>query len=368
MKENHVKSIEMSKVENHYIVSREELAAVEILKSTGEPLLEAAQAAYVAVRTVRCRLSGKREVCSMEISAAGMLEVLRQLLDAGIKTLKEREHTVPLQTAAWASVEERAGLRPTSRRDLRHFVRRILRVEGAADMPLRSIRPSDCKRILSSAFGNSPSSYKKGRAVLSSIFSFAIRQEWVDCNPALRVAVPLIQEKRISPLSNEEVDRLRAVAQTQQFKDMRFSLGLLLYSGVRPVEVERLSVEDVCWAERLVIIRPQKSKTGGGRVVPLRVLPGMSRQDCKVPRNWKKRWLEMRLAAGFTTWKADVCRHTFASYHAAYFRNMAELQLEMGHRNLALLRSRYMVPVHHKDAVVFWAGCRKHLEHANRAS
>lgn len=368
MKGKRVEPFVISMTQRRYAVSREELASVEILKSTGIPLLEAAQAAYVAVRAVRCRQEGKGEACSTGISGAGMPEILQQVLEAGIKTLQEREQTVPLHTAAWASVESRAGLRPTSRRDLRHFVRRILRVEGVADMPLRSIRVSDCKRILSAAFGNSPSSYKKGRAVLSSIFSFAIKQEWVDCNPALRVVVPPIQEKRILPLSNKEVDRLRAVAQTRKFEDMRFSLGLLLYSGVRPAEVERLSVDDVCWAERLVIIRPQKSKTGGGRVVPLRALPGLRRQDCTVPRNWKKRWLELRLAAGFTTWKADVCRHTFASYHAAYFRNMAELQLEMGHRNLALLRSRYMVPVHHKDAVSFWAGCRRHMKNTNLAS
>ena len=51
-----------------------------------------------------------------------------------------------------------------------------------------------------------------------------------------------------------------------------------------------------------------------------------------------------------------VCRHSFATYHAVLFRNLPELQLEMGHRNTSLLRSRYMVPAHRRDAVAFWRG------------
>ena len=65
-----------------------------------------------------------------------------------------------------------------------------------------------------------------------------------------------------------------------------------------------------------------------------------------------------RRAAGFRHWVPDVCRHTFATYHAAMFRNLPELQLEMGHRDTSLLRSRYMVPSSRKDAELFWKACR----------
>ena len=51
-----------------------------------------------------------------------------------------------------------------------------------------------------------------------------------------------------------------------------------------------------------------------------------------------------------------VCRHSFATYHAVLFRNLPELKLEMGHRDTSLLRSRYMVPAHRRDAVAFWRG------------
>ena len=62
-------------------------------------------------------------------------------------------------------------------------------------------------------------------------------------------------------------------------------------------------------------------------------------------------------AADFRHWVPDVCRHTFATYHAAKFRNLPELQLEMGHRDTALLRSRYMMPASRRSAELFWKGC-----------
>ena len=83
-------------------------------------------------------------------------------------------------------------------------------------------------------------------------------------------------------------------ARLPEFRDMRLSLALMLYGGIRP-------------------------------------------------------------AAGYCgAWVPDVCRHTFASYHAAYFRNLSELQLEMGHRDTSPLRSRYMMPTLKKEAAAFW--------------
>ena len=322
-----------------FSVTREELAALELLKSTGLPLLEAAQV-----------------VCAVMRIADGSMDKLLRTIQLGADELKKREHTVSLSVAAWASVEARKDLRPTTRRDLRHFVRRILRVEGVADMPLRSMSTADCKRILEAAFGTSASSYRKGRVILSSVFSYGIRQEWADSNPVTRIEVPAVQEKPIEPLTPEEVGKLHETASRREFRDMRFSLSLMLYGGIRPTEVSRLQAGDINWEEGYVIIRPHASKTGGGRAVPLRGVSDIRKCDRHIPRNWKHKWQALRRAAGFRHWVPDVCRHTFATYHAAMFRNLPDLQLEMGHRDTSLLRSRYMVPSCRKDAELFWRG------------
>ena len=38
----------------------------------------------------------------------------------------------------------------------------------------------------------------------------------------------------------------------------------------------------------------------------------------------------------------DVLRHTYASYFAKRFKDLPRLQLNMGHHDLSLLRSRYI--------------------------
>lgn len=143
----------------------------------------------------------------------------------------------------------------------------------------------------------------------------------------------------------DEVRRLEQAAERSEHCRMAFSLQLMLYCGVRPAEVTRINPQrDIVGNE--LIIRPQTSKTGGGRVIPLRKVRKFLRshpQQCCIPRNWQNRWHALRRAARFTEWRADVCRHTFATYHARYFKNMPALQAEMGHRDLSLLRSRYIM-------------------------
>ncbi len=281
-----------------------------------------------------------------------LLLLLRRVVRTGAKLVKDEEYTVSLETAVWASVEARSSyLRPISLRDLRYYARRILSVKNAAKLMLRSMKSNDCREILQAAFGHRQSAYVKGRAILHSVFAYGIRREWCDENPVTRLEVPRVQEHTIEPLTMEEVNRLRNAARNS---DMELSLNLMLYGGIRPAEVARLKVEDICWKEKQVIIRSQTSKTGGGRVVPLRGCEHISPQLRIIPCDWFRRWRQLRLAAGFTSWVPDACRHTFASYHAAYFKNLPALQLEMGHCDLHLLRTRYMRPVTARVASLFW--------------
>ncbi len=314
-----------------------------------------------------------------------MLHLLRRVIRAGTEVVKAAEQTVPFAEAAWASVEARAGRRATTLRDLRHFVRRMLRIqltdlEDAADvkgrearlpktsprqaetpalgvggLPLRSMTTAQCRRILHAAFGNSSHSFNKGRAILHSIFAYGQRREWCGENPVSRIESRRVQEKEIVPLNPQEVRRLEQAALQPEHREMRFSLHLLLYNGIRPQEVARLNAQHIQPEQKRVIIPAAGSKTGGGRVVPLRKIKSLKGVSLRIPRNWQKRWRALRRAAGFTCWQPDVCRHTFASYHAAYFRDMGALQLEMGHRSTDLLRSRYLNLPQVSKARQYWA-------------
>lgn len=321
--------------------------AIELIKSLPIELSDA----------VRLILECVEELGEPYTGRAALMQRLRQVVREGVAAVRAAEHTVCFEKAAWASVEHRQNRRPSTRRDLRCFVRRMLRVEGVGQLPLRKMTASHCRELLRRAFGSSANSYKKGRAILHSIFAFGIRREWCDANPVDRIEAPAISEQPIHPLSPAEVARLEAAARLPEHAPMRFSLHLMLYSGLRPHEVRRLKAGDIHTAESEIIIRPAVSKTGGGRVVPLRSQPPAAAK--LIPANWEMRWRALRRAAGFRHWQADACRHSFASYHAAYVRNLPLLQCEMGHANLHLLRTRYVSPVASQSAGEFWAGCPK---------
>ena len=283
------------------------------------------------------------------LNRAELMMLLRRVIVDGVEAVKKAEETVSFAEVVQQSLAARSGLRPTSRRNLRHYTNRMLRIEGVAERPLRAMGVKECRELLAAAFGNSPSSYHKGRAILHSIFAYGMRQEWCDRNPVDAIEAPRIKEKPIEPLSLEEVQRLERAAERPEHREMQLSLKLMLYCGIRPTEVTRIDPQRDIVGDEL-IIRPNTSKTGGGRVVPLRKVALYIRhhqEHLVIPDRWEQRWRALRRAARFRIWRPDSCRHTFATYHARYFKNMPALQAEMGHRDLSLLRSRYII-----------AGCR----------
>lgn len=283
--------------------------------------------------------------------------LLERIIKLGLQAIQAKDNTCTFQEAAERSIEARKHRRPATLHDLRYFTRRMLKVPGIAERPLRAMTTQECRKILDEAFSASPNSYKKGRAILHSIFNFGIRREWCDRNPVDKIEVPVIREKTISPLSLQTIQQLEKTCEQKPFRDMRLSLKLMLYCGLRPAEVSRLNPQqDIDWKLGHVLIRPRTSKTGGGRMIPLRRIARVPEKERLIPPRWEEKWRQLRRAAGLTFWQADACRHTFASYHAAHFRNLPALQLEMGHRDMGLLISRYMIPIPPKQAKVYWLG------------
>lgn len=321
----------------------------KILK--GLPVMAADAARLVMEAVERLGESGEGT------SRGALIARLRRVIELGVAAVKAEEDTAPFETVAWESIEARAGRRATTVRDLKHYVRRMLRIEGVAQRPLRAMTAGECRELLQAAFGGSVHSYRKGRAILHSIFVFGRRRGLCGANPVDDIEAPEAQEKEIVPLTVAQVRQLERTVEKPEHQDMGLSLYLLTYCGLRPNEVARLTPQDIRWREGEVVVRPSVSKTGGGRVVPMRCKKILRGVKHVIPRNWANRWRALRRAAGILTWQPDVLRHTFASYHAAHFRNLPELQLEMGHTSATLLRSRYVnaVRVSRREAAAFFA-------------
>ncbi|MBR5194667.1 MAG: tyrosine-type recombinase/integrase [Akkermansia sp.] len=238
------------------------------------------------------------------------------------------------------------------------------RCKGLAKRRVRSITPQECAGYIEQAF-DTPRQRQKARLILSGVFATAVKRGWCNANPVARVEAPRVEEQPVPILSPQEIEQITTTAETYQSGSCTAAVGMMLYAGIRPHEVARLTWEQVDLQERAIYILPRHSKTGGARRVTihkplLRILRAHKREDGEriCPANWLHHWRELRRAAGWDSpahrWPQDALRHTFASYHLSHFRSYAELQLEIGHRDATLLRTRYVDQRGVRNARAFW--------------
>ena len=296
----------------------------------------------------------------------------RNIIELGIKTYQTQNKDKTLIKGFEGYILSKSNLEKDSFKDIRYLGNRLFRIRpDMRYIRFSSINSARCLDWLESVF-STPSQFNKGRTFLSGFFSFAIKNKWIRENPILDIEPKFIEENEIKPLSMDEIKNLLYASLKPMNSDCRGALGIMLWAGVRPKELSRLRWKDVDLDEKIITIRSFNSKTGGTRHIEicsvlkkwLLQIPNREHSKHICPKDWLRRWKLLRDSAGFKgMWVNDVLRHTFASYHLKHFKNLIRLQTEMGHRDLILLRSRYvnMHGITKDDARLFFNLHRENL-------
>lgn len=250
-------------------------------------------------------------------------------------------------------------------KELTQYCRRLQRQDPSwSERMVRTIRSDDCRNLINKAY-STPTMRRKARTILHGVFAYALKKGWCATNPVAAIELPPPRERQIKALSIQKIRKLLMTSLAKKHLPCAPALGLLLWAGIRPNELERLHWSNIRFEDKVITIPPTHSKTGGARQVSL--YPALKNwlertssyrlPDAPIiPMSWIRRWRELRRDAGFDEWEADILRHTFASYHLKYFRNLNELQIDMGHGSTDLLRTRYisMDNVTKNAAYEFW--------------
>ena len=274
-------------------------------------------------------------------------QFILKVIEVGLCNIRAKEMSLADGFALY--LKSKQYLRPDSIRDIRCIGNRLLRTNpelGKRNFSELSV--AECEEWLNAAF-HTDSQFNKARAMLHGLFEFAIRREWCDKNPIKRIERKKVVEKEIQPLNLSETKRLITTAQRES-PEYAVVAALLVYTGIRPREVRRLTWRDIDTEEKTITVRSQCSKTGGVRQVEIppvlnRLLITHKSENASniCPTGWQRRWRKIRDNSGFRgRWVQDVLRHTYASFHAKNYADLPRLQLNMGHRDLSLLRSRYV--------------------------
>lgn len=287
--------------------------------------------------------------------------------------MREEQGRMRLDEAVDRLLESKLHRRETTLRELRYYTKKILTNNKEwAGVGIGQFNAEICREILARTFPNARSRCK-ARTILHGVFAFCCRSGWAERNPVAALHESPLPEKEIRPLTLEEIRRLLTAALLPQHLPCAAAAGLMLWSGIRPAEVARLSWKHIHCTSRTIVLHAQHTKTGGPRCISMQpvlvhwlrhyVPPAPNPEAAVCPRGWQKRWQKLHHACGLQPWVPDILRHSFASYHAAHFRNLEQLRWEMGHHSLSMLRFRYMATgyISRQQAACFWR--RSYWEH-----
>lgn len=260
-----------------YRISEEEWAAILVLRRTKLPALDVVMLAREALDCGR-----------------GQIRRAKRYLTAGKEAVLHQQKTVTFQRAVTETLATKQHLRARTLSDFRYISRRLLkRCPDLATRRVRSITPAECSHYLTRAFAPLRQQIK-ARAIMSSIFRAAYRRGWSTSNPVRAVDFPRIKETPIPVLSRADLNRLLQTATTYQQGSCLPAIALMLYAGIRPHEVSRLTWEQIDLRRGSICILPRHSKTGGSRRVtilprlPISYPPTKRKQRNSLPSKLEK--------------------------------------------------------------------------------
>jgi integrase len=192
---------------------------------------------------------------------------------------------------------------------------------------------------------------------LSAFFNFAREQGWCSESPLLTSHKAKVRSSDIGILTPSEFARLLENARPETLP--YWAMGG--FAGLRTAELERLDWAEVHFDSDLIEVKAANSKTASRRFVPIRpalkewLAPYQSQKGKVAAKTLRKRLERDRRIANIEHWPGNALRHSFASYHAAEFRDAGMLALELGHRDQRLIFAHYRELVRPTDAHKYWS-------------
>lgn len=311
------------------------------------------------------------EECSRLRKRPTTLKIARKAIKLGAKAIYESEHSISFTQSIKETLLAKAHRRSSTLAEIRYVTNRLMRiVPKLGRRSVRSITTQDWEAYINEAF-NSSRQQRKARMIVHGIYAVMVKRNWCSENPLAKMDSPPLKECRVKVLLPKEVKVLINMVAQEYDGSCLPPAAVMLYAGVRPREVQRLTWQEINLNQNIICLSPSHAKTGGARHITIepilgRILkkykgehkPALTQNLC--PPNWRKKWENVRKKAGWNTigkpWVQDCLRHTYASYHALHYKDFTRLQYEMGHASSTLLRTRYlnMGALKSGDAMLFW--------------
>ena len=141
--------------------------------------------------------------------------------------------------------------------------------------------------------------------------------------------------------------------------------ALGLFAGIRPMELNRLTWEQIHMDDREIKLPPEVTKTRNGRTVTMEPVlarwlnfhvknGGSNTGEVVEKTNQRRRLDRIRTKAKTLPWIQDVMRHPYASHWIKAYEDKGRLLGYMGHATDDMLIDNYLRAVDRKTAARYW--------------
>ena len=197
---------------------------------------------------------------------------------------------------------------------------------------------------------------------LNTLFGYACRKGLCPRNPMAGLSEPKPEEKAPEILTVAQCEKLLATAlETDGELGMLGYVVLGLYCGIRSAELKQLEWSNVDLEAGLVTVSPAIAKARSIRntTIPENAFEWLmqcgNRKGPIVPSGFRKRFDQVRAAAGIEEWPVNAMRHSAGSYHYAMHEDAAKTAAFLGHAQDGVLFRHYRALTRKKDAEQFYS-------------
>jgi integrase len=319
-------------------LTEDALRASDVLKPTPYTLLDAARLVAHAHSML--------EPHSVRIDDA---------INAQTAAIEQRKRSITVNKLGEEFIANR-GAKGKSEIYIRDLTIRLRRFKSSmGDRITAEITSSDVDHWLQS-LNVGPQSQNNFRAVLSAMWTFAVRRGYAATNVIQLVDKMSVVRDHVPTFSVEQLTKLLAAAPP----DYLPVLAIGAFAGLRPEEINKLQWENLDFQERTIRVNASAAKTRKKRFAEISdnlaawLKPYAGRTGPVAPPNLQKLRRATMKAAKIEKWPPDVLRHSFASAHYAFHRDPARTAVIMGHRDQNMLLTHYRDLMKPSEAAKYW--------------
>jgi integrase len=325
------------------------LRASDTLKSTPYTLLDAA----------RLVAEGHTKLAPYSIR-------IDDAISKHVTDVEQRQRSVTVTALAQEFLDNRR-VKGRSAIYLRDLETRLARFKAATgDRIVADFTAQDIDRWIQS-LNVGPQTQNNFRAVLSAMWTFAVRRGYASTNIIQFVDKSAVVRDHVPTFSVDQLGRLLESAPAEYLP----VLAIGAFAGLRPEEINKLRWENIDFQERTIRVNASAAKTRKKRFAEISdnlaawLRPYIGRTGRVAPPNLQKlRRITMK-AAGIGQWPQDVLRHSFASAHYAFHKNPAHTALLLGHRDQNMLLTHYRDLMKPGEAARYWKLVPEQAEEEN---